>query len=227
MAIQNNHLMSVLREMAATYIRVAGAKTDYEDQAIALSLVERALADALGTNPELLSFTGPDQLDRLPPQLQAHIGRLFALRATLLFELKDLSLASHSARQAALALRQSLGFLFGEDGLEERRYAANFLHQLLTHPMASSSFSTEEAAELYEQLFQFYAQARLLDRAEDMLFHAIDLRADPAKILQEGRAFYRSLKGVDEQTLRRDGLSPQEVDQALEEIQILIDENTP
>lgn len=227
MAIQNNHLMSVLREAAATYIRVAGAKTDYQDHSIALTLVERALADLLGTKPELLSLCGSDQIDPLEPALQAHLGRLFALRASLLAELQSPDLASHSARQAALALRQSLGFSFGDDGLEEQRYAANFLHNLLTKPFASQAFSPQEAAELYEQLFDFYAQARLLDRAEDMLFHAIDLSADPAPLLEKGREFFEALRRLDHQKLKQSGLTANEVEETLAEILTLLKDSGP
>lgn len=227
MAIQNNHLMSVLRQMAATYIRVAGAKTDYQDHAIALAIVERTLADGLNTKPELLSLCGPDHLHDLPTPLLAHLGRLFAMRSTLLFELHSAELATQSAHLSAFAITRSLDFTFGDDGLEERRYSANFLHQLLLHPVATASFTTEEAAHLYEQLFEHYAQARLLDRAEDMLFHAIDLRRDPTPTLERGRAFYDALLSEDQQRLENCGLTPEEIKESRAEILALLKQAAP
>lgn len=221
MIVQNNHLMKALNDLSAAHESVAGEEYEYEDLVISLSIVERALADALRTRPDHLVFIDETDIEVLDYRLKAHVGRVMALRAILLYDLEQTDFAVHSARLACQAFRETLDFEF-ED---EDRYVANHLHQLMTRDVASLAFRPDEVADSYEQLFDFYAQARLLDRAEDMLFHALDLRQDRKPLLERALQFYDELLTLKTRFLQKRGLPRHEVNESRREILRLLEED--
>ncbi len=207
MILQNKHLEKALNQLESAYDSVPGDNHEYEDHSIACAIVERALSEALRTKPELLPFVGEPEIADLERPLKAQVGRLLFVRAQLLDELNHGDLAVHSHRLACQAFRDCLGHIFDDDD----RYVANHLHQLLRHPLSTRALSTREAGVIYTQLFDFYADQDLLDRAEDMLFHALDLLADPPDLLQAGIDFYDRQLQRPTVELQRRGLPRHEV----------------
>ena len=214
MILRNNHLEKAKKQLERAYDSVPGENHDYEDDAIALKLIERALADALRTKPDLLNLLGPPDIEALEVDLKAHAGRMMAVRAMLLYRLDDGDLAAHSARLATQAFLDILDFEF----TDENRYAAHHLHQLLTHPVIALALRRTEIAEHYERLFDYYAGIDLLDRAEDMLFHALELADSPTPLLEKGLEFYDELRNKRARFLQKRGLPPEEVNLSRQEI---------
>ena len=214
MILQNKHLEEALNDLSTAYDSVPGDDHDHEDHALALAIVDRALADALRTSPDLLVLMDPTDIEPLDPRLKAKAGRILFVRAQLLYELEQDDFAAHSARLACQAFRETLSFHF-ED---EDRYVANHLHQLMQRDVTEVAFRPDEVADSYEQLFDYYAGRELLDRAEDMLFHAIALRDDPIPLLRRGLAFYDDLQTRDTRYLQKKGLPRYEVNQARREL---------
>lgn len=215
MIIQNRHLEKALNDLSAAYESLPGEDHEYEDNTIALAIVERALAEALRTEPDLLVLIDATDIEALDYRLKAHVGRILFVHAQLLYELQELDFAAHSARLACQSFRETLSFHF-ED---EDRYAANHLHQLLTREVAGIAFRPDEVADSYEMLFEFYAGLELLDRAEDMLFHALELRDDPVSLLERGIAFYDRLSEEKPRYLQKRGLPRREVNAARRELE--------
>ena len=218
MIIQNEHLEKALNDLESAYESVPGDEHEHEDDAIALSIIERRLADALRTKPELLPLLDATDIQPLDPRLKALAGRIFSVRAILLYRLEQPDLAAHSARMATLAFRDTLDFEYGD----EDRYAANHLHQLMMRPVAAAAFADDEIADSYEQLFEYYAEAGLVDRAEDMLFHALKLRDDPGPLLERGLAFYEGLQQRTTRYLQKRGLPRPEVNESKREIESML-----
>ena len=222
MILQNKHQEKALNDLSEAHSAVAGEKYEYQDLVISLALIERALADAMRTRVDLLPLLDETEIEGLDYRLKAHVGRVLALRSTMLFDMKEFDFAAHSARLAVQAYRETLQFHF-ED---EDRYVANHLHQLLTREVTTVAFRPSEVADSYELLFEYYAEARLLDRAEDMLFHAIDLHDHPDHLLEKGLAFYDKLVKMDTRTLQKRGLPRHEVNESRREILRYINEKS-
>lgn len=214
MVVQNNHLQKALNDLSAAHQRVAGEDYAVEDLEISLAILERSLADALQTKPELLDFLQHEDLTELPSELKAHSGRVFAVRAVLLFELGHPDHAALSARYSIQCLQETLEFSFDD----EDRYVAVYLHKLLTKDVIPHAISGEEIAGLYELLFDFYRQEELFDRAEDVLFHALSLTTKPEPLLKKGIGFYEGLQRMETRYLQKRGLPRYEVNEAHREL---------
>ena len=214
MIIQNRHLEKALNNLESAYESVPGEDHEYEDHSIALSIVERALADALQTKPDLLVLLHPTDIEPLDYPLKAQVGRILFVHSVLLYEMNQQELAAQSARLACQAFRETLDFHFDD----EDRYAANHLHQLLTRPVAAIAFYPSEVADCYEMLFEYYAKLQLYDRAEDMLFHALDLRGEAESLLRRALRFYDDLAAKDTRHLQKRGLPRHEVNASRREI---------
>lgn len=214
MLIQNEHLEKALNDLESAYATVPGDEHEYEDDEIALSIIERSLADALRTEPDLLALLTPADIEGLDARLKAHVGRVMAVRSLLLYRLDQQDLAAHSTRLASEAFRQTLSYQFDD----EDRYVAHHLHQLLRHDVAALALRREEVADCYEHLFEYYADAELFDRAEDMLFHAIELRDDPVDLLRRGLQFYDRLRDCNTRYLQKRGLPRPEVNESRREL---------
>ena len=215
MILQNRHLEKALNDLERAYEMVPGENHRYEDHSVALSIIERVLADALRTKPDLLILLDPTDLHDLDYSMKAHVGRVLFVRAQILFEMDHLDFAVSSARLSCQAFRETLAFHFDD----EDRYVANHLHQLMTRDFAPRAFRNQEVADNYELLFDYYAEHHLFDRAEDMLFHALDLREDPRDLLQRGLAFYDELLEMKTRYLQTRGLPRHEVNAARRELQ--------
>ena len=220
MIIQNRHLEKALNDLSSAYESVPGEDHEYEDHSIALAIIERVLADVLHTKPELLPLVNATDIEPLDYRVKAHVGRILFVRAQLLYEMDELDFAAQSARLSCQAFRETLSFEF-ED---EDRYAANHLHQLMTRDVATVAFRPDEVGESYELLFDYYVEFELFDRAEDMLFHALELRDRPHALLQRGLAFYDDLASRDTRVLQKRGLPRHEVNQGRREILAKIEE---
>lgn len=214
MVIRNNHLEKAKKQLELAYESVPGEEHEYEDDTIALELIERALADAMRVKLDLLPLLGPPDIDALEPQLKPQVARILAVRAVLLFRLDHTDLAAQSARLSARAFRDILDHQFDD----EDRYAAYHLHQLLTRPVAAAAFRPSRIADFYEQLFDYYAGLDLLDRAEDMLFHALELTDRPVPLLRRGLEFYDELRNKRRRFLQKRGLPIDEVNLSRSEI---------
>ncbi len=215
MILQNKHLEKALNQLESAYDQVPGDDHEYEDHSIACAIVERALADALRTKPDLLHFVDETDIADLERQLKAQVGRLLFVRAQLLGELGHSDLAYQSLRLSAQAFRDCLGYRFNDDD----RYVANHLHQLLRHPLSPRSFRAHEVGSAYRQLFKFYVHEEIFDRAEDMLFHALDLLDNPRDLIDEGLHFYDDLSGRSTHELQRRGLPRHEVKASRRELE--------
>lgn len=214
MIIQNQHLEKALNDLESAYESVPGEGHEYEDDEIALSIIERALADALRTSPDLLNLLDPTDIEPLDHRLKARAGRILAVRAILLYRLGHHDLCAHSTRLAVQAFRDTLAYRFDD----EDRYVANHLHQLLMRNVAAIALRPHEIADSYEQLFDYYAGIDLYDRAEDMLFHAIELSDAPHDLIERGIAFYDELQQLDRRTLQTRGLPLHEVNESRREL---------
>ncbi len=215
MIIQNKHLEKALNDLESAYESVPGDEHEHEDDHIALSIVERTLADVLRTKRDLLPLLNATDIEPLDHRLKARVGRLFAVRAVLLHRLQQDDLAAHSTRLACQAFRETLSFHFDD----EDRYVANHLHQLMMRDVAALGLRRDEIADSYELLFDYYADHELLDRAEDMLFHAIELRDDPVELIERGIEFYDSLSQRRRRFLQKRGLPLAEVNESRQELQ--------
>ncbi|TXD39444.1 hypothetical protein FRC98_03345 [Lujinxingia vulgaris] len=222
MIVKNEHLMRALEALSRTYKRVAGARSETTDDAMALAALDQTLAEHLHTRQELLHTLAYEDLRALDAPLLASLGRLFTLRAAMLHDLGQEGAAAHSAGLAFCALRQTLR----ERLTDEDRYAAHHLHRLLVHPVAALALTPREVAGAYAELFDFYAEHRIDDRAEDTLFHALHLLADSpterARLGQRARSYYQRLRTLDDTELRRRGLSRFDVTQALADLEELL-----
>lgn len=222
MIVKNEHLMRALEALSRAYKRVAGARTETSDDAMALAALDQALAEHLHTRPELIHTLSYDDLRALDSPLVASLGRLFTLRAAMLHDLSQTGAAAHSASLAFSMLRQTVR----ERLDDEDRYAAHHLHRLLVHPVAALGLQPDEVAHAYAELFDFYAEHRIDDRAEDTLFHALELLADDAperaRLGQRARSYYQRLRTLDDTELRRRGLSRFDVTQALADLDDLL-----
>lgn len=214
MILQNRHLEKALNDLEAAYESVPGDEHEYEDHGLALEIVERVLADALRTKPDLLPLVDPTDIESLDAELKAQVGRILAVRSLLLYELEQLEFAARSTRLAVQALRDTMDHRFAD----EDRYAANHLHQLLLRDVASTALGANEAADCFQALFEYYAHRRVYDRAEDMLFFALDLIDDPRSLLKTGIAFYDDLGELETHQLQRHGLPRHEVNEARREL---------
>lgn len=214
MILQNKHLEKALNDLSAAYESVPGDDHEHEDHALALAIVERALADALRTTPDLLNLLDPTDIEPLDPELKARAGRILFVRAQLLYQLDQDDFAAHSARLACQAFRDTLSMRFDD----EDRYVANHLHQLLRREVAAVALRSREVADSYEELFEYYAGEDLFDRAEDMLFHALELRDDPVPLLRRGLNFYDELRQHSTRYLQKRGLPRHEVNESRREI---------
>lgn len=220
MIIQNRHLEKALNDLESAYESVPGEDHEYEDHSIALAIIERVLAEALRTKPELLPLVNATDIEPLDYRVKAHVGRVLFVRAQLLYEMDELDFAAQSARLACQAFRETLSFEFDD----EDRYVANHLHQLMTREISAIAFQPDEVGESYELLFDYYAEFELFDRAEDMLFHALDLRDQPDALLQRGLEFYDSLATQSTRHLQKRGLPRREVNESRREIIARIEE---
>ncbi|RAL25220.1 hypothetical protein DL240_03140 [Lujinxingia litoralis] len=222
MILKNEHLLRALEALSRAYKQVAGKRTELVDDRLALEILDRALADQLHTRHELVGTLESDDLLALDELLQASLGRLFALRATLLFAREQHRAAHHSAQVAFDALHRTLRARL----TDEDRYAAHYLHRLLIHPVAASALSAHTVADAYQDLFDFYAEHQHDDRAEDMLFHALELMEpdSPARtrLGQRALSYYQGLQELDERQLQRRGLSRFEVRQAMADLRDLL-----
>ncbi len=219
MILQNKHLEKALNDLETAYEGLPGEDYEYEDHTISLQIVERALADVLHTTPDLLVLLDPTDIEALDHRIKAHVGRLLFVRAVLLYDLEHYDFAAGSVRLATQAFRDTLSFHFDD----EDRYVANHLHQLMTRDVTALALSDREVANCYEQLFDYYAGQQLLDRAEDMLFHALDLGGDSLHLLEKGLAFYDELVGRRRRYLQKRGLPIREVNQARRELKQRLD----
>jgi hypothetical protein len=208
MLFRNHQQEKVLSHLAAVLRSVAGDEFEYEDHSVSLSILDRALAEALEIEPDRVALVDASLIEDLEPELQAHVGRVLALRASLLLDMGSVEQAAWSAHLALVAYRNSLSVQFDDEG---GRYVAHYLHQLLLHDVAVSTFDPATVAEAYESLFDFYAEQGLIDRAEDMLFHALELIDAPGQLLRRGVEFYDSLLLLDPIELKRRGLPIKEV----------------
>ena len=215
MILQNRHLEKALNDLEAAYESVPGDQHEYEDNAMALEIVERALAQALRTTVDLLLLLDPTDIMELEAPLKAHVGRMMTVRALLQYELGQQDFAAHSARLACQAFRDTLAYRFTDEG----RYAANHLHQLLTRDVAGIAIGPHEAADCYEELFDYYASRQIHDRAEDMLFFALELTDHPVPLLERGIAYYDSLQSLETVELQRHGLPRHEVNESRRELE--------
>lgn len=222
MIVKNEHLMRALEALSKTYKRVAGARTETFDDRMALIVLDQTLAEHLHTRPELLATLQHEDLLAFDERLQASLGRLFVLRASLLHDLRHHSAASHSARIAFFTLRRTLRTRHPD----EDRYAAHHLHRLLTHPAASPALNADLVAQAYVELFDFYAEHHIDDRAEDTLFHALSLllpdSPDRAALGQRALNYYQGLRELDDRQLQRRGLSHFEITQAIADLRDLL-----
>jgi hypothetical protein len=215
MILQNRHLEKALNDLEAAYESVPGDQHEYEDNAMALEIVERALAQALRTSVDLLLLLDPTDIMELEPPLKAHVGRMLTVRAILQYDLGQRDFAAHSTRLACQAFRDTLEFRFADEG----RYAANHLHQLLTRDVAGLALHPHEAADCYEELFDHYASRQIFDRAEDMLFFALELTDQPRALLARGIGFYDTLQKLETVELQRHGLPRHEVNESRRELE--------
>ncbi len=214
MIIQNRHLEKALNDLSSAYESVPGEDHHYEDHSIALAIIDRVLADALRTKPDLLVLLNATDIEPLDYSLKAHVARVLLVRAQLLYETEQYDFAAQSARLSCQAFRETLSYEF-ED---EDRYAANHLHQLLTRQVAAIAFTPDEVAASYEILFDYYVGLELLDRAEDMLFHALDVGGDDARLIERGLAFYDDLSQKKTRYLQKRGLPRAEVNESRREL---------
>ncbi len=217
MIFKNNHQEKVLNHLAAILKKVAGDEFDYEDLDVGLAILDRALADTLEIKPDFVGLIDAHLIDNLDVEMQAYMGRGLAMRASLLLDMGKESEATAMALLSIRAYRHSLSVRFDNED-EEGRYVAHYLHQLLRHPVAALAFSPHDVAHSYRTLFAFYADQGLLDRAEDMLFHALDLLSSPPELLREGIEFYDALLDEDPRELKRRGLPLREVQAARDEL---------
>ncbi|RVU48475.1 hypothetical protein EA187_03300 [Lujinxingia sediminis] len=222
MIVKNEQLMRALEALSRAYKRVAGARTETSDDAMALAALDSVLAEHLHTRPELIHTLTYEDLRSLDAPILASLGRLWTLRAAMLHDLAKPGAAAQSATLAFHMLRQTLR----ERLDDEDRYAAHHLHRLLVHPIAAQALSPDEVAPAYVELFDFYAEHRIDDRAEDTLFHALELLADNAperaRLGQRARSYYHHLRTLDETELRRRGLSRFDITQALADLDDLL-----
>lgn len=214
MILQNRHLEKALHELESAYASVPGDPHESEDLDATLAIIDRALAKALRTSVELLPLVDPTDIVELADDLKAQVGRILVLRALVLRELGQDDFAIHAARLALQALRDTVTHRFADEG----RYAANHLHQLLTRPIADQAFRPREAAACYETLFEHYRTREIYDRAEDCLFHALDLSDRPGPLLAQGLTFYDELLALSTVALQRHGLPRHEVNQSRQEL---------
>ncbi len=215
MIFQDKHLEKALNDLETAYEGLPGEDYEYEDLTISLQIVERALAEALRTKPDLLILVDPTDIESEDDRIKAHLGRLLFVRAILLYDLRHYEFAARSARLACQAFRDTLAFEFDD----EDRYVANHLHKLMMSDVASVAFRDDEIADSYEKLFDYYVQLQLLDRAEDMLFHALDLAGDPIHLLEKGIEFYDHLREQSRRFLQKRGLPLREVNESRRELE--------
>jgi len=76
-------------------------------------------------------------------------------------------------------------------------------------------------AEAWKTLFHIEADRQRFPKAEDYLFHAIDLAEDPKSVLEAGLKFYRRLEKLPDEVLERRNLPRDEVEAALDELEMM------
>ncbi|MFU8805200.1 MAG: DUF6483 family protein [Bradymonadaceae bacterium] len=214
MIVRNDHLMRALQQMDAAYLQAVGQTRDQIDDDAALATVDNALANTFGTRAELIGILGTDLIDSLDPTLSAHAARLLGLRGRLLAELNQPDLAIHAMRLAHRAMMKLLDHVF-ED---EKREAAYHVEVLVKHPLAVYGFTTEELEVTYTELFSYHAGQSHFDRAEDCLFHALELTSEPDELRRRGLKFYDHLLTLPNDALDRGGLPRREVEDARREL---------
>ncbi|MGM0554813.1 MAG: DUF6483 family protein [Myxococcota bacterium] len=216
MAIRQDLIMKMIEQLAETFQRIF-AGDSHEDPERAIIELETALAEVFRTRRELLFMKPMQMIEEFDGRLNAEVGHVFVEHARLSQELGRHQHARRSYRLAIEALRRGVGV----DLQTSEKNANDVLRQLLRGDVGPRFLSTEEMADLWREIFETEAAAQRFDLAEDALFHAIDLAADPQDHIARGIRHYQTLKEFDEQQLEDAGLPIAEVDATLAELESL------
>lgn len=219
MIVRNDYMMRAIAQMADAYLKAAGQTHDQLDNGTALTIVDNALANTLGTRAELIGLLGTDLIDGLDPTLRAHAARLLGLRARILADLSIEDSAAHALRLAHWALMGLLDHHF-ED---EDRDGAAHVERLMKHPLAIRALRVDEVCQTYVDLFAYHESNQRFARAEDNLFHALsmarELESSHFEALRErGLEFYDHLLTLTDEMLHHGGLPRSEAEDARREL---------
>lgn len=217
-SIQHDYIMRLVENLADTFEEVteAGAL----DPQSSLQQIDGALAEAFRARPETLHLQIDHGIDEIDDRVAAEVGRLLVVRTDVADRLDRSELSRRSRRYALRSLLQGVEVSFhgAEDGSADQT-PVGMLRSLLREDASGEVLGREELAEAWRVVFEVERDRQHFPRAEDALFHAIDLTADPGDVLRAGIHFYERLLDLPDDVLERRGLPREEVRAGLVELE--------
>lgn len=214
MAIRQDLIMKMIEQLAETFQRIF-AGDSHEDPEREIIELEAALAEVFRTRRELLFMKPMQMIEEFDGRLNAEVGRVFVEHARLHQELGRPEQADRSWHLAIEALRRGVGV----DLHTSDENANDVLREILRSEIGPRFLDTKEMVDLWREIFETAAAAQRFDRAEDALFHAIDLADDPTDHIRRGIRHYKTLRQFSEELLEDAGLPIDEVEETLAELE--------
>lgn len=210
--------MQLVEKMAETTEEITAAGT--QNPSKSLQQIENALAEAFRARPETLQLQIDHHIDDLDERLSAEVGRLMVLRTDVAAKLDDSNLSERSRRFAYRSLLEGAEVSFyGAQGTDLEQTPVGMLRDLLREEETADVLSREEMAEAWRAIFEIERERQHFPKAEDALFHAVDLAADPSDVIRAGLRFYERLSKLPDELLERRGLPREEVESGRAELE--------
>lgn len=224
MSFQDDYFRRILegveetREQKAAHER-AGQAPDTIDR------IDARLAEYHRHEPGRLATTVAPQLIEEADALAGRLDELFVMRTSVVVELQKSPLSDD--RVLFLARSLLVGTARMIDNRERPPSPTGLLARVLRQERVARLLSPREVAHAWQVVFEIEADRGRYDRAEDALFHAIELRDNPCGLIRDGIDFYKTLEDAPDDRLRAGGLSAREVDRAKWELLEKLDAAQP
>jgi hypothetical protein len=214
MAIQQNAILQMVEILADAFEENIAADID-EDRA--LFAIEEALAEVFRTRRELLFMRPEEMIEEFDPRLAAEVGRLFYEHSRISESQGHAEASAYSYALSVQALRMSVG----QSLSRSQEDATDLMRRMLRSERILTVLDAEQMAETWRDIFEHEARSQHHALAEDALFHAIDLSAEPTDHIRRGLRHYDKLLKLPDDVLEEGGLTRAEAEQAARELQKL------
>lgn len=225
MGIRQDFLLRMMKQLADSYADLfAGPDgellTEIADPAGTLFALEGVLAEVFRTRRELIFVRPEEMIEEFDPRLSAEVGRLFLRYSELSDQLGHAQPAERAYQLAVTCLRGGLGcelshYEEGSNGL---------MRELLRTERVTQALGAEEMAETWRKIFEIESRLQRYDFAEDAIFAAIALAADPTDHIQRGMRFYQALLKLPDEMLDEVDMPRDEIEETLQELQEKLEE---
>lgn len=212
MALHQDLVMRMISKLSRAFqALLTNEKLDTRD---ALEFIAEAIAEALYTRKAWITMVAPRKLEEHPPEVCAHLGRLYLEWAT--------RHPNPDERRKAAVLAIT-GLMLGAstpfDPSRPDTLAAHSLRDVFTDDALDLSLVTHaQRADAYAAMFAAFSATKELEFAEDALFYAIEIHADPTDLALRGIEWYDSLLERSDDELEELGLPRAEALQARQDL---------